>query len=102
MLEAMATGLAVVTTNAGDHGSIIENGVSGALVATNSADAIAEACGRLIADPALRANLGRQARDVAESFNIAASAAAYERFYLAELGFAELPMPNCQWPIPAT
>jgi glycosyltransferase involved in cell wall biosynthesis len=61
--EAMASALpVVVTTNVG-AGELVENGISGLIVPAGDDGALADAIGRLAADPELRARMGRAARE---------------------------------------
>jgi glycosyltransferase involved in cell wall biosynthesis len=61
LLEAMAAGCAVVATDAGEDGSALEG--AGLVIPTHPLrPALDEALRRLIADPALRAQLGEAAR----------------------------------------
>ena len=62
LLEAMAMGCAVVSTPIGGIPEIIEDGVSGLLVPSGDAAALAAALMRL-RDPAMRARLGAAARE---------------------------------------
>lgn len=62
MLEAMAAGLAVVSTRVGDIPEVVEEGTSGRLVASGDVAALAGVLADLRADPAERARLGRTAR----------------------------------------
>jgi glycosyltransferase involved in cell wall biosynthesis len=62
LLEAMATGLPSVTTDAGSIHEAIEHGVEGLIVPQNDAVALADALERLMADPATMADMGRRAR----------------------------------------
>jgi len=62
MLEAMAAGKPVVVTAVGGIPEVIEDGRNGLLVAPRDAAALAAALGRLLAGPALAAQLGAQAR----------------------------------------
>jgi glycosyltransferase involved in cell wall biosynthesis len=62
LLEAMSAGLPIV---ASDHSGIpwtVRDGVEGIIVAKGDVDALGEAIGRLRADAALRAELGRNGR----------------------------------------
>ena len=71
LMEAMAMGLAVVSTRVSGIPELIEDGVSGLLVPERDAAALAEALARLAADAALRASLGRAARRrVEERFDL--------------------------------
>lgn len=58
LLEAMASGLPVVATNAGSICEVIEHEQNGLLVPQRDADALAHAIGRLIEDAGHRERLG--------------------------------------------
>lgn len=62
LLEALCTGLAAVATRVGAAEDLIEDGVSGLLVAPGSARELAQALERLIVNPPLRSSLGGSAR----------------------------------------
>ncbi len=62
VLEAMATGRAVITTDAPGCRETVRDGDNGFLVPVRDADALARAMLRLIEDPALGAEMGRRAR----------------------------------------
>jgi len=62
-LEAMASGLAVLTTSVGGGAELIEDGVSGLLLPPANADAWAEAIRSLLADETLRRRMGQAARE---------------------------------------
>ena len=68
-LEAMACGTPVVGTRVGGLQSIIENDVSGLLVAAGDDEALAEAMARVLLDPALRLRLAAGARERAKAFS---------------------------------
>jgi glycosyltransferase involved in cell wall biosynthesis len=63
-LEAAAHGLPVVGTRIGGTPEAVEDKVTGLLVDRGDAQALAHAIEQLLADPDLRARLGRQAADV--------------------------------------
>lgn len=65
ILEAMATGLPVVTTAQGGSLEAIEKGVNGLLVPVNDASALAEALIRLLKDDPLRKRMGAANRQKA-------------------------------------
>jgi|GEM_PF-306840 len=65
-LEPMAFGVPVVTTTAGGLPEVVEDGVTGILVAPGDAPALAEAMLRLLRDTDLRSRIGRAGRERAE------------------------------------
>jgi glycosyltransferase involved in cell wall biosynthesis len=67
VLEAMASGLPVITTPNGP-GDIVRDGVDGFLVPPRDVDAIVERLERLRADPQLRQEMARNARIRAQEF----------------------------------
>ena len=69
VMEAMALGLPVVSTNVGGLPYLIEDGRDGILVEPNSPDAFAAAVEDLIENPAKAVSLSRNARRKAESFD---------------------------------
>jgi len=82
ILEAMASGLPVVANAVGGNPELVENAVSGLLTRVGDAVDMADAIGRLVADDAMRASMGRAARARAESvFSLAAMMTRYAAFY---------------------
>jgi colanic acid/amylovoran biosynthesis glycosyltransferase len=70
MLEAMATGLPVITTPHGGIPEAIRNGENGLLVGENDHEGLAAAILKLLADQTLRQRLGEAGhRSVAEGFS---------------------------------
>jgi len=67
VLEAAAAGLAIVATDAGGTAEILDQGRTGILVPIDDETAMADAIGRLAADPDLRLELGESARSFVES-----------------------------------
>ncbi len=65
VLEALASGAAIVATPAGGIRSAIDDGTTGMIVPERDPDAIAAAVTRLGADPDLRRRLGEAARQAA-------------------------------------
>jgi phosphatidyl-myo-inositol dimannoside synthase len=61
-VEAAASGVPSIATDAGGVADAVSDGVTGLLVAQGSAAAVAAAAVRLLSDPALRARLGRDGR----------------------------------------
>lgn len=90
LLEAAASGRAIVTTDVPGCRDAVEPGRSGLLVPPRDPDALAEALGRLIRDRELRERMGRRGREIAvERFSIehvvAKTAEVYEEL-TAEVG----------------
>jgi len=82
--EAMAMRKPVVACDSGALPEIVSDGVDGLLVAPRSADAVAEAAGRVLSDGALALRLGGSARATVAarfvpSMQCAAAAALYGR-----------------------
>lgn len=63
VVEAMAAGLPVVATRAGAFPETVEDGRTGLLVPRGDVAALADALGRLLADPGLRRQMGRAGRE---------------------------------------
>jgi glycosyltransferase involved in cell wall biosynthesis len=66
IIEAMAAGLPVITTNAGFCADLVQNEVEGFVLGTDPDREIVEVLGRFRADPALGQRLGAAARARAE------------------------------------
>lgn len=94
LLEAVASGLPVVTTDAPGCRETVEEGVNGFLVPPRDAGALANALERLILDSELRERFGRRSRAMAEArFGVERVAAATLGVYAELLGTA-MPRPN--------
>jgi len=86
LLESMAVGVPVVATRVGGNPEAVDDEVTGLLVPPRNAPALADAIGRLLADPALAARLGQAGRRrVAERFSVEAMVRATEDLYLSLL-----------------
>ncbi|MEN8163524.1 MAG: glycosyltransferase family 4 protein [Acidobacteriota bacterium] len=82
ILEAMASGKPVVATSVGGVPDLVEDGVTGFLVAPNDSASLANRILCLLKDDALRANMGRRAREVAlRRFQRDRVAARYHKIY---------------------
>lgn len=68
VLEAMACGLCVVSTDAGAMSDLIEDGHDGLLVPVDDDEAMAEAVGKILRSPGLVPTLSENARSKAERF----------------------------------
>ena len=67
VLEAMAMGRAIITTDAPGCRETVADGVNGLLVQPRDPDALYEAMVRFVREPALAARMGKQSRKIAES-----------------------------------
>ncbi|MCK5544535.1 MAG: glycosyltransferase family 4 protein, partial [Desulfobulbaceae bacterium] len=82
LIEAAACGRAVITTDMPGCRDAVELDVSGLLVSARDAEALAQAMERLIEDDALRQQMGRAGRDLAErEFGIDKVVAAHLAIY---------------------
>lgn len=82
ILEAMTFGCPSVSTSVGGIPEVVQDGVSGVLVASHQPEALAQCVETLIADPAKRKALGDAARRRArELFSATAIVPKYEELY---------------------
>ena len=87
ILEAMASGDALVATRAGAAEAVVIDGQNGLLVPTDNADALTDALGTLMRDPTAAAAMGARAREhVAADFSVDAEAEKYAAVYRRLLG----------------
>ncbi len=83
IIEGMAAGKPVVATNGGGVPEIVENGKTGILVPMGDVQAMADAICRILADPALAAEMGSRGRQrVADHFTVQQTARRVEAVYL--------------------
>jgi glycosyltransferase involved in cell wall biosynthesis len=92
LLEAMACARPVVASRTGGIVEIVRDGVDGLLVPPGDSEALANALGRLAADPALRGRLTAAARTRAIEFDIHRTVEAVEAIY-EEIVFASTAAP---------
>ena len=92
VLEAMAAGLPVITTDTGVAEILDGNGM---VVATDDAAQIAEAVKCYVGDPDLRDEHGRRSREIAEMFSWRDTAEAYVRLYERIVPSVNLPAVTC-------
>lgn len=82
ILEAMASGLPVVSTRVGGVEEVLEEGRTGLLVEPRSPDALAKAIAHLAGDRQRRERMGSAGRERARrEFSLEAMVADYERLY---------------------
>lgn len=82
ILEAMASGLPVIATAVGGNLELVDEGVTGALVAVDDVPRLSATLERYIDDTALRTAQGNAGRVAAvERYSLAAMVAAYDRVY---------------------
>ncbi len=82
LIEAMAAGLPVVSTDVGGVPEVVVDGHTGALAPAKDDARLAEQCLRLAADPGLRAEMGRRSRERAtELFAEPQMHAGYRQLY---------------------
>jgi glycosyltransferase involved in cell wall biosynthesis len=82
LLEAQASGVAVIGTAAGGIPEFVVDGETGVLVPPGDAPALAAALARLLGDPILRERLGRQGRSEVEArYTLATRADAVAGLY---------------------
>jgi len=82
VLEAMAAGLPIVSTDVNELPEILDGGRAGMLVPAGRPEDLAEALERVSADPELRARLGTHARNIARSrYSLRAAVSAYVNLY---------------------
>ena len=82
LLEAMATGLPVIASDAGGNPEVVEDGISGLLFPAGDVPRLAEQLLRLRSRSGLREELGNAARHlVCKEFSIDTMVQNYERLY---------------------
>ena len=67
VLEAMAMGLPIVTTDVPGCRETVTNGENGFLIPARNSEALVEALKRLIENPAIRTAMGQRSREIVES-----------------------------------
>lgn len=82
-LEAMALGRPVVASRVDGLSEVVQEGVTGLLVAPGSPEALAQAVRKVLTDPAQAAEMGRAGRQrVEEQFTLSKMRAAYQQLYV--------------------
>ena len=73
LLEAAASGRAIVTTDHPGCSAVVKDGKNGLLIPKDDVQALANAIARLLVDPGLRRHMGEAGRQIVETkFSIAA------------------------------
>jgi len=82
VIEAMAHGVATIVSDSGGSAELVEDGVSGIVVAPGDAAAIARAIERLYSHPQLRQEMGRKGRErIAELFSVERTVSEHLKFF---------------------
>jgi len=81
LIEALASGIPIVATNAGSNNEVIENNVSGIIVPIKNPEALAEGIYNLIIDKDLRERLSKEAVKRSELFSIENCAKKHVEMY---------------------
>ena len=81
LMEAMASGIPIVTTDCGGPGEMIRSGENGLVVPVGDSKAIADSLITLLGDDEYRTNLGEQARNDSFKYDISRVAREFENIY---------------------
>jgi glycosyltransferase involved in cell wall biosynthesis len=82
VLEAMASGLPIVTTTAGGMAEVVQDGVEGFVTPVRDITALTDRLSRMIGDVSLREQMGRAARARAEAeFSLERQVLVFEEMY---------------------
>jgi glycosyltransferase involved in cell wall biosynthesis len=85
VLEAMANGLCIVSTNVGGMPWLITHDLDGLLVPPNDPEAMAEAVLRVLREPGLAANLSSNARKKSEAYDWSGILPQWEDLFISLL-----------------
>ena len=95
VLEAMASGLPVVSTDVGGISEVVRNSENGALVPPENPDRLAEAVQRILSDPKLSGHMGTSARDwIVRHYSLDNITKKYAALYRLILDTAANPCPR--------
>jgi glycosyltransferase involved in cell wall biosynthesis len=81
VMEAMASGLPVVSTSVGDHPTVLRHGLDGLLVPPGDASALAQSLQTLLNSPDRAVGTGRSAQTRIKEFSFGSAVDAYQRYY---------------------
>jgi sugar transferase (PEP-CTERM/EpsH1 system associated) len=82
ILEAMASGLPVVATDAGGNAELVQSGKNGMVIPVGDVEALAEALDEYVSDTVLRKDHGENSRNRAVAqFDISLMASGYNELY---------------------
>ena len=81
LMEAMASGIAIVTTDCGGPGEMIRSGENGLIVPVGDSEAIANCLISLLEDDKVSEHLGNQARNDSYKYDISRVAREIEGIY---------------------
>lgn len=81
ILEAMATGLPIVATDAGGTVDIVKNNVNGIVVEKNNEKALVAALEKMIVDSCYRSKCGEASRELAKQWDIRHCLQGYQELY---------------------
>lgn len=102
LLEAMASGVPVVSTTVSGIPEAIEDGVSGFLTSPGDAHALADRIRRILDDPALADSIAEKGRErVEEQFDLAKNAAELKRLFVRSMRGRHLDERGGELPAPA-
>jgi len=82
LLEVMAVGTPIVTTNVGGNGELLTHEETGLLVAYDDSEALKQMIRKIMEDEMLRARLTQAARERAESFTLARMVHEVEEIFM--------------------
>jgi glycosyltransferase involved in cell wall biosynthesis len=97
ILEAMAAGTAVVTTDASSIPDLVRDGTHGRIVAVGSAEQLAAAMVELGSDPAMRRRMGAAAMERARRFSMDVMLDRHEELLEAVLARRRPALPTPGW-----
>ena len=81
LMEAMAAGRAIITTDCGGGSEMVEDGISGIVIPVKNYKILSNKIEYLIENPKLRAILGENAERKSNSYDINKTVASVEKLY---------------------